>query len=484
MSTLSKDTKDKSKFQKKLITAVVMIVVVGIIILLPSPEGLTPEGKRSLAVMVMAAFLWLGELLPIGASSLLILGTLPLLNIIPSKMSFSNFGSDTVFMYIGGFTIAACMSIHGLDKRIALAVINKTGTNKRMILLGLMLGCGLVSAWMSTVVVIFALLPVCLGMIKVMKAEPGSSDAKMFLFGLLFSGLTGGLATPVGTAPNALVMGFLREQAGIDMSFVDWMVYGTPLAIVLTFVCWICLVKYYKLDKSVDKELADYVKNEYKSMGKLQGMEMRTLWGLLIFAVLLFTVSPVKNIIGATFWSDGTAAIFSAVIVFLMGVITWPQANKGINWGLLLLFTAGLSISAGLRETGAAEWLANLISNAVPIWLLPVAFTVFGAVFTQMTSNTATAAILGPIAITTAQAAGISPELVAIPVILGVSLGFLTPVGSAPSPIVFGELPDGHTYIGKASDYVKAGIVPFILCLAITIIYVVYIVPLLGFSLV
>ncbi len=468
---------------KKLYVWIFLIVVSVVIMLLPTPEGLTPVGKRALALLVIAATLWLGGLLPIGASSLLIIVLSCMLGTLPTKKAFDAISSNIIYLYIGGFIVAASMSLYGLDKRIALWVINKTGTNKKRIILGLMLGSGLISAWMSSVVVVLALLPIVLGMLKIMGTKPGERDGKLFLFALLYSALTGGLATPVGTAPNALCMGFLKDMAGINITFVQWMYYGLPLAIITTFVVWWLLVNVsFKLDNSRDIELENYVKEEYKNLGPMQHKEKMTTIAFILFAVLLFTVKQFKPLFGAQYWSSGTAAIIACMFLFLTKTITWKQANEGISWSLLLLFSAGLTISAALSETGAAKFLASVIGENVPVPALPAVFTAFGSLFTQMTSNTATSAILAPVSITTAQVAGINPMLVSIPVVLGISLGFLTPIGSALSPLVFGQLSDGNTWIEKAGDYVKAGIVPYLVCLVITIVYAVYILPLMGLN--
>ncbi len=260
-------------------------------------------------------------------------------------------------------------------------------------------------------------------------------------------------------------------------------VHGCCLAIITTFVVWWLLVNVsFKLDNSRDIELENYVKEEYKNLGPMQHKEKMTTIAFILFAVLLFTVKQLKPLFGAQYWSSGTAAIIACMFLFLTKTITWKQANEGISWSLLLLFSAGLTISAALSETGAAKFLASVIGENVPVPALPAVFTAFGSLFTQMTSNTATSAILAPVSITTAQVAGINPMLVSIPVVLGISLGFLTPIGSALSPLVFGQLSDGNTWIEKAGDYVKAGIVPYLVCLVITIVYAVYILPLMGLN--
>lgn len=466
---------------KKLFGWLLAIAAVFIIIVLPTPNGLTPEGQKALALLVLAAVLWLGELIPVGASSLLILALAPMMGIVEVKKSFSSMGSDIIFLYIGGFIVAASMAKYGLDKRIALWIINKTGTSVKRIALGVMLGTAFLSAWLSSVVVVLCLLPIVLGILKVLEVKPGDAIGKMFLFVLAYAAMLGGIATPIGTAPNALTMGFLREMSKIDISFGQWMIYGMPLAIVTCLVTWWLLVNVsFKVTDIKNEALEKYVKDEYASLGSMVRGEKLTVVSTILFAGLLFTVNLFKGFFGAAFWTEGTASLIACSFLFIAGVLDWKEANKGIAWNVLLLFAAGLTLSAGLSGTGAAQWLAEGIGSVVPAAVLPVAFSVFGAIFTQMTSNTASTAILAPIAITTANVVGVNAAAVAIPMTLAISFGLLTPIGSALSPLVYGQMPDGNTYIDKASDYVKAGIWPFVISLVIMIVYAIYVLPIFG----
>lgn len=465
--------------QKKIIGWLLAITAVIIICALPTPEGLTNEGKRSLALLVLAAVLWLGELIPIGASSLLIMALAPMMGTMEVKQAFSSMGNDIIFLYMGGFIVAASMAKYGLDKRIALWIINKVGTSVKKIALGLMLGTGFLSAWLSSVVVVLCLLPIALGLLKVLEVKPGDAMGKMFLFALAYAALLGGIATPIGTAPNALTMGFLRTMCNIDITFGQWMLYGLPVAVVTLIVSWWLLVNVsYKFEDKNDAALEQYVKEEYQRLGNMEHGERLTVIATLLFAVLLFTVQYGKGIFGSAYWTEGSAALIACMFVFITKILTWKEANKGIAWNVLLLFAAGLTLSNAISGTGAAQWLAQGIGSFMPAQAIPAAFAVFGALFTQMTSNTAATAILAPIAISTAGVAGVNAASVAVPMTLAISLGFLTPIGSAICPLVYGQMPDGNTYISKTIDYVKAGLWPFVISLVLIIVYAVYILPL------
>lgn len=472
--------KGSSRRTKLVVGWLIAIAAVVVISTLPTPNGLTPTGQRALALLVLAAILWLGELIPVGASSLLILALAPAMGTIEVSQSFSSMGSGIIFLYIGGFIVAAAMAKYGLDRRIALWIINRVGTSVKRIALGLMIGTGVLSAWLSSVVVVLCLLPITLGILKVLEVKPGDAIGKMFLFVLAYGALLGGLATPIGTAPNALTMGFLKTMSDIEISFGEWMIIGTPLAVITLPLTWWMLVNVsFKLQDKKDAALEQYVKDEYANLGSMERGERLTIIATLIFVVLLFTEKYGKVLFGAPHWSVGTASLIASMFLFITGVLNWKEANKGIAWNVLLLFAAGLTLSKAISGTGAAEWLAQGIGSVVPGPAIPIAFSIFGAIFTQMTSNTATAAILVPIGITTANVAGIDPISVAVPMTLAiVSLGLLTPIGSALNPLVYGQMPDGNVYINKTSDYFKAGIWPFVASLPLIIVYVVYLLPL------
>lgn len=474
------EKKKEKKFinNKKLILWVVCLLIMGLIIFSPTPEGLTPEGQRAIAIIVLAAFVWLGELLPLAAGALLIIVSTVLFKTVPAAKAFSNLGNNLIYLYIGGFTVAASMSVHGLDKRIAMWFINIAGTSKRRVLFGLMMATMFISWWVSSVIVTVAMLPITIGLLEVLEVESGDDVGKLFMYGMLLGSLTGGFATPVGTAANAVAIENVSLIAGIDLTFAGWMAFGVPIAVLTTLASyWLLVHVVYPTKKEADKELEAYVRSEYKKLGKMKGKELHTAIGFIIFSVLLLAMPFGEQLIGKGYWPSGMVAVVASMYLFFTNTLTWKQAQNGIAWHLLLLFAAGLTISTALGETQSGIWLANTIATAVPKAYLPLAFALFSVAFTQMTSNTATGAILIPIAANTAVAAGIEPFMFVVPVTLAISHGWLTPIGGAPNPIVFGPMPNGKTYLATTMDYVKSGWLPMTVSLAITLGWMYFIHP-------
>lgn len=469
-------------FNKRPLIALAITLGVGLFIsILPTPAGLTPEGQRALALLVMAAMFWLGEIVPLGISSLLLIALAPVMGTLGAKASMASLGNDIVFLFIGGFIVAIAMSKFGLDKRIAYWIIAKVGTSSKMVLLGVMLAVGFLSMWMSNTVAVLCILPIVLGMIKVLGLKPGDGHAKMLLFGLAYASLIGGMATIIGTPPNALAVSYLKEMVGIEVTFGQWFIIGFPVALVLTIATWWTMANVvYKLDNREDESLKEYIADERTKLGPLTFAEKVTAITLMLFVVLLLTIPYVKPFIGEEFWVQGIVAILPTAILYFTGLLDWNDTKNGVSWHILLLFAAGISISNAMSGTGASAWVATVITDFVPLSLIPIAFAILGGLMTQMTSNTGTAAIFVPIAISAAMLLDLNPVAMAVPLALGTSMGYLTPVGSALNPLIYGQLPDGNTYIDKGGDYFKAGRLPWLIGMAFIIAYVIYALPILG----
>lgn len=470
----------KSKLNKRTKYGFLLTVFIGLIIcILPTPEGLTPEGQRALALLVMAAILWLGDVIDLGATSILIIAAGPLLGTIKAKTSMAYLGHDIIFLFLGGFIIAISMTKYGLDKRIALWLVKKVGVSAKKVLLGLMIAVGFLSMWMSNTVAVLCLLPIVLGILKILDIKPGEEMGKMFLFGLAFASLCGGISTIIGTPPNALVVSFLKESSGIEITFGQWFIIGSPIGWITLLVTWWVMVNIvYKVKETENSKLKDYIYGEYDKMGSVTAPEKITAFTLIVFVGLLLTLPQLAPLFGGSdYYNRGVVAIVPTAILYFTGLMNWKDTKNGVAWHILLLFAAGLTLSGVMKGTGAALWIATLIGETVPVSWIPVTFTLLGCIMTQMTSNSGATAIFAPIAISTATMLGVDPLLASVPLAIGCSLGFLTPVGSALNPVIYGQLTDGNTYINKAKDYWVAGRLPWLIGTIIVIVYVIFILP-------
>ena len=470
--------------RKTLIQLAIGFAILVVISIIPIPSaigggGLTPEGQRAIAVLVMAGYLWIGNVLPVGATAFLLLSLLPLMGLVTAKDSMAQLANDTNFLVMGGFVVAGSMSIYGLDKRIAISVIKRIGTSIPKVFLGVMVSCAFLSMWMSNTVAMLCVLPIVLGIFRVMNIKPGDSLAKMFYMGLLMSAVLGGMSTIVGTPPNVYCVSTLAE-AGIEVSFLSWMVVGTPISWGSMLLSWFFMYKFvFKLSMKKDPALTQYVNDEYAKLGKMGKGELISAISLVVFIIMLMFKDFFAGIFGADFYTNGIAALVPAVFLFIAGAVNWKEAVDSISWQTMLFFSSGLVLSNAIKGTGAAAWMANGISSFCPAALIPLMFMLMAVVLTQFSSNTAVAAVFLPVALATATAAGANPTITCVCLALASSLGFLTPIGTPIGVILLGKQVDGNSYIDEPVEYFKYNFIPFMVCFFFFIAYCSLLVPVL-----
>ncbi len=467
-------------FDKRSLLGLAGAVAVGVLIAnLPAPEGLSVKGLRALGLLAFCAIIWIGGFLQVGASAVLIMALIPVLNLAPSKEVMAQLANDTNFLCIGGFIIAGSMSIYKLDKRIAISVTRAIGASIPKVLLGIMVSCTFLSMWMSNVVALLCVLPVVLGVFNALDIKEGDVVAKLFLFGLLMAAVLGGMATIVGTPPNALAVQLFAEN-GITVTFTQWFIVGTPIAWGSMLLTWLFMTKgILKMPFADDPKLRKYIDDEYVALGKMSLGEKLSAFSLIWFiAILIFRVQ-IASVIGPTFFTNGIAAIIPAAFLFIVGAMTWKEASTAISWQTLMFFATGLALSKAIQSSGAAVWMAQEVATLFPPALIPFAFVLIGGLLTQFSSNTAIAAIFLPIAYATSVSAGVDPLITCVSLCLACSLGYLTPVGTPIGIIILGQQVNGKTYIEEPIEYLKYNIVPFIICFGITMVYCITLVPIL-----
>lgn len=441
--------------------------------------GLTAEGQRAIAVLIVAGYLWIGNVLPVGATAFLLLSLLPLMGLVTAKDSMAQLANDTNFLVMGGFVVAGSMSIYGLDKRIAISVIRRIGTSIPKVFLGVMISCAFLSMWMSNTVAMLCVLPIVLGIFRVMNIKPGDALAKMFYMGLLMSAVLGGMSTIVGTPPNVYCVSTLAE-AGINISFLNWMIVGTPISWGSLLLSWFFMYKFvFKLSMKEDPVLTKYVKDEYEQLGKISTGEKISAISLVTFIIMLMFKDFFAGIFGAEFYTNGIASLVPAVFLFIAGAMDWKEAVDSISWQTMLFFSSGLVLSNAIKGSGAAAWIASCISSFCPTALIPLMFMLMAGILTQFSSNTAVAAVFLPVALATAVEAGANPAITCVCLTLAASLGFLTPIGTPIGVILLGKQVDGNTYIDEPVEYLKYNFVPFLVCFIFAIAYCSLLVPIL-----
>jgi len=444
--------------QKQLIGILLGPVVAVLMLVLPEPTGLDPSGWRVAAVAVLMAIWWVCEALPVAATALLPLALFPLLGIAPIADVAAPYANPLIFLFLGGFIIALAIEKWDLHRRVALLVLHAIGSREDRQIGGFMLATALLSMWVSNTATTIMMLPVALSIIP--RAENGeiAPDKRGFAVALLlsiaYSASIGGMATLIGTPPNALLAGFMSETYGVTIGFAQWMAVGVPLASVLLGLCWLLLTRLlFRIGREEHPEAAAAVRQTLRELGAVTRPEK------LVALVFIITASLwVARPLLASFYPDGALtdtgiAIGCALLLFIIPVdhkrgtflMDWKSAEK-LPWGVLLLFGGGLSLAAMVAHTGLATWLGSALTGLTswPVIVVILAVTGLMILLTEMASNTATTAAFLPLVGALAMTIGQPPLLLTIPVALAASCAFMMPVATVPNAIVFGS---GHISI-------------------------------------
>ena len=432
------------------------------ILLAPNPQGLSPAGQAVGATTAWVATWWITEAIPIPATSLLPIVIFPATGAIDVDATTAPYASTYIFLFMGGFFIAMAMQRWGLHRRIALRIIKAIGTSPSRIILGFMVATGFLSMWVSNTATTVMMTPIGLAVILQTRSLIEGSEADIptaqgeFNFGtglmlcIAYSASIGGVATIIGTPPNLILVGAIEETFGREISFAQWLLYGVPIAVVGIAIVWGYVVKAFippRMD-SIPGGL-DVINEELKNLGPMNREEKLVLVVFVAAAVAWISRSLVDPF-AAIVTDDSIIAIGAALLLFLLPsrqedgslafLLDWETAVQ-IPWGVLLLFGGGLTIANGFEETGLAQWIGGLLSafQGVSIALVIGVIVVLTIFLTEVTSNTATTAMLMPILASLAVGLSIHPYAVMIGAATAASFAFMLPVATPPNAIVFGS---------------------------------------------
>ncbi|AHY42533.1 SLC13 family permease [Stutzerimonas decontaminans] len=416
-------------------------------ILTDPPGGLSEKAWLTVGLAALMAVWWSTEAIPIPATSLLPILLIPLLDIDTLAKATAPYANPTIFLFLGGFLLGLAMQRWNLHKRIALATLLAVGNQPSRQIAGFMIATAFISMWVSNTATSIMMLPIGLSVIGLLIAgseeKEGARFAVALLLGIAYSASVGGIATLIGTPPNALLAAFMRENYDVQIGFGQWMLLGLPLSIgMLIFIWWSLTRGGFRLTGGDSSGL---LKKEMAALGPMSRAEkMVAVVFVLAAAAWIFQPLLADYIDGV---NDTSIAMAAAIALFLIPVdlhkrvflMDWEQANKA-PWGVLLLFGGGLSLAGVIGASGLAEWIASSLGafDALPL-LLMIALVVTVIIFlTEITSNTATAAAFLPLLGALAVAQGLSPEMLAIPAAVAASCAFMMPVATPPNAIVFG----------------------------------------------
>ena len=444
------------------------LLVFSVMIALPPPVDMPSEAWRVAGCAALMAIWWLSEAIPVAATALLPLALFPLLGIAAIEKTATPYANPLIFLFMGGFMIALAMQRWDLHRRIALTILKAAGTAPDRLIGGFMAATALLSMWVSNTATTVMMLPIAISVIAMVSREASASKARQktdrfsiaLLLGIAYAASIGGVATLIGTPPNALLAAFLAERHGIAIGFARWMLIGLPLALAGLTAAWFLLTKLlYKTDDDPVAGAGEAIDREYAALGRLSAPEKRVAIIFILVAaawILRPTISA-----GIPNLSDAGIAIAGALAMFVIpagmrdgrSLLDWER-TKTLPWGVLLLFGGGLSLAAAINESGLAGWIGAAMHGFTtwPVLLVILAVTAVVIFLTELTSNTATAATFLPLAAALAVTVAVPVPYLAVPAALAASCAFMMPVATPPNAIVFGS---GMLTVGQMA---RAGI--------------------------
>lgn len=428
-------------------TLIALTIAAVTAVLVPESELLDPAARRALFILIFAALLWMSDAMPAFSVGILVIALKLLLLgkaggvYATTTRDWEDFvavlGHPLVWLFFGGFVLAAGMAATGIDRWLANRILKKFGGSSGQLLTGLMLatfGLSMIMSNTATTAMMLAILA------PLLVNKKGTTTAKALVLGIAVAANLGGMGSLIGTPPNAIAVGTLIETPnGPEIGFLDWMIVGLPPALTLLAISWIIIRLTYKLDDSPlvlpDMEVRDIVIPRWQTL---------TVVATLAVTVGLWLTSELHR--------APTAVIsFIPIVMFTTTGILTTQRIRGLPYDVLFMLAGGLALGQVVADTGLSLWIAGLLpaGDIAPV-LIVLLFAYLTVVLSNFMSNTAAATVLIPISITVAKS---FPGVIAITVALAASAAMLLPVATPPNAMAFAS---GHL---ETRDFVRLGAV-------------------------
>jgi sodium-dependent dicarboxylate transporter 2/3/5 len=452
------------------------------LLLAPAPEGLSAAGWRTTAVVALIAVWWVTEAIPLSATALLPLALFPLLDVMPIKETAFPYANPIIFLMLGGFIIALGMQRWGLHRRIALNLVALVGARPANVVGGFMLAAGLVSMWVFNTTTTVMMVPIALSVIEFVAQGAGDNPerramserfATVLMIAIAYAATIGGMGTLIGTAPNAVLAGFMSETYGITVIFGEWMLVGVPTVAIMLPLTWLVLTRIaFPLRMPAVPGQAQMIADQLAALGPMSRGE-RTVAAIVAATAFLWVFRPVVERATGIDLNDTSIAFLGALAMFVVPVeprkaifvLSGEWAAK-LPWGVVVLFGGGLSLAAGIKGSGLADWIGGEAGGLsdLPTLLVIFAVVVLMILLTELTSNTATTATFLPIVAAIAIGIGENPLLLVFPTVLAASCAFMMPVATPPNAVVFAS---GHIRIAQL---IRGGVLANLIGLCVTMV--------------
>lgn len=454
-------------------TGLILAPVVFCAIWLLPIASLSDKAHALFAVLGLVVTLWVTEAIPLAATSLLGTALCIVLGIAPAREVLRGFADPVIFLFLGSFLLAEAMLKHGLNRRVAFQLLGLRWVGESPFALLLVFGVitGGISMWISNTATTAMMFPIGVSILTEMARMKSHRDGREIRYtdlrygtGLMlmtaFAASVGGLATPVGTPPNLIGIGIFERTTGVKIHFFQWMLVAFPLTVAMIAFLVFYLGRRCPAEPGLMKGSGEWIRIERQKLGRFSTAQIHvliafaltvTFWVLPgIFTLIQGNESPLAASMNQRL-PEAVVSLLGALLLFVLPVrwrgaqgeatLVWRDA-KAVDWGTILLFGGGLALGDLMFSTGLARWLGEGVAGAMgadSTFALVVLFTFAAAFVSETSSNTASASMVVPVAISVAQAAGVNPLQPALAACLGASMGFMLPVSTPPNAIVYGS---------------------------------------------
>jgi sodium-dependent dicarboxylate transporter 2/3/5 len=464
-------------------------ILVSLLIYFLNPFSVSAQANIVLAIGGLMITWWITEALPMPVVALLPLILFPLLNISSLEQTAAPYANPVIFLFLGGFMLGLAIEKWNLHRRIALNIVRLTGTSGDRIVLGFILATGALSMWLSNTATTMMMFPIALSVIHVMtENHKGNGNIKHFslaiMLSIAYASNIGGIATIIGTPPNVAYVGYIQKKYNYSVDFVNWMLICMPLAIALLISLYFVLVKWlFRNHIKSDAATRELIKNELQMLGPISKAEKRVMYIFAGTALLWITRGIIND---AQHWfklDDTIIAVICAVALFICpsgsddpkhdSLLEWPDTQR-MAWGILLLFGGGISLAGAFEKAGLIQelggWLAQFSHGGFMLVLVIVIISLF---ISEVMSNVAQVIVFAPVISSLADAIGMNPLMLGIPMTLAASCAGMLPMGTPPNAIVFAS-----GYI-RLKQMTKAGFVMNMVSVILITLFCWFLLPLL-----
>jgi solute carrier family 13 (sodium-dependent dicarboxylate transporter), member 2/3/5 len=444
-------------------------VVVTFLIRLSPPQGLSPDGYRSLVLFGATIFFWISGLLPIAVTALLSMVMLPILGILDAKKTYSMFGNEAVFFILGAFILAAAMTGTGISARLARAMLAKFGRTPASLALTVFLLSAFLSFVMSEHAVAAMLFPVISEIATALGLEKGKSSYGRLLFMALAWGcIIGGIATFLGGARAPLAAGLLKEATGLHFSFMEWTTAACMIVLPLLLLGFLILIKFFPVDLEDVEVGRKFLNGKRLEMGKISFDEILTALVMVATVACWITLGEKTGL--------AAIAILGAAALFTFKVVSWQKIEEYVNWGIILMYGGTIALASALEKTGAAIWIVKQGMGALyhsPLAVIAV-ISLVAMVLTECISHAAVVAILMPVGMGLCKTTGMDPKVMTLSIALPAGLAYCLPMGTPATAIAYAS---GYL---KSRDIIVSGMTVMAISWLLFMGSVLFIWPLIG----